>query len=162
MAKKETEASFRNYRGRENNNNREIPILAFLGVFSVLYLMLGGPLLLGGWLFFLIPAGLSSAACWVAGRNRVAWYFWEHSVIFVPFLLWAFFLLYWGKGRGAWKSMSNVGAEPLIVGCCVAIMFIARTSLGNFKGAWALAVFLYLLCCLCAICVYFFVPPLPE
>ena len=154
---REEKALRREETARKRTGNR-VAFWVLFFLFALSILAIGGPLLLGGWLFFLVPAGLVAAACWIGGRERVHWFSWEYSILFVPFLVWALLCLLRGEG----KSMSNIGAEPLRFGACVALSLLIRCAFGKFRMEWVLSLLLYLACCFHAVYTWHVTPGLPE
>lgn len=111
------------------------------------------------WFYCMIPAALLSSPFWFFGRRRAGWLWWEFSILILPYFVWCVYGLMRG---GVGKSIANLFAEPLLLGCLIPFAPLIRVAFGNTIKREALAGMLITLFCLIAIAIYIFVPILPE
>lgn len=115
--------------------------------------------LIGGvWLWFLLPAIILSLPVWFFGRHRANWLLWELSILVLPYWFWCVLMMWDGTG----KSIANLFAEPLQIGCFIPVAALIRVAAGHKANRMFLASGLILGSCLVAALVYFFMPILPE
>jgi len=110
------------------------------------------------WSVFLVITSIPSVLVIFLGRRRAQWRLWELSAFVLPYWTWAACNLIDSSG----KSLSNVAVELMWLAIAVPAAAIIRIAVGPRKWRWHLsAVLIGVLCCL-AICLWAFVPPLPE
>lgn len=104
--------------------------------------------------FFGIPAILGGAIVWLFLRHRIDFQLWDALQLVVPWLMWHSLEAFHLKT----KSLSNALSESVGLGVTVAIIFAARAALG---ADWAAGIALTV-SMLAAVCIWTFVPVLPE
>lgn len=115
--------------------------------------------LIGGlWLWFLAPAVVLSLPMLFFGSRRAKWSWWELSILVLPHWFWCALMLSNDSG----KSIANLFAEPLQVGCFIPVAALIRVVAGHNINRKILASALILVSCLVAALIYLLMPILPE
>lgn len=115
-------------------------------------------LLLMLWFYSLIPAVAFSLPAWVFGRRRTTWQWLDFSVLFLPYTIWAALLVLNLRP----KSLANLGAEAIYLGCAITLAAFIRVGIGQrVRPARSALLVLLLICCL-SFAIYWFVPILAE
>jgi len=111
-------------------------------------------------IYYLMPVFVVGLPAMFFGRKRVKWLFWDYGIIgAIPFALWwVFFFRVYDDG----KSLSNVIAEPLLLGCCSAIALLSRVLIGDRIDQRITASSLFIFVCIAAFYIAKCVPGLPE
>ena len=116
-------------------------------------------LMLTTWVLHVVPAAALTAPLVLFGRKRVRWQWWELSVFFVPFALWAMLMLSsLSDGR---KSLANC-MEPLYFGLAIPVAAAVRMLVGARTPEQKCAGGLIATVCVLATLAFFAVPSLPE
>ncbi|MBN1394213.1 MAG: hypothetical protein JW959_04265 [Pirellulales bacterium] len=94
----------------------------------------------------------------IVGWKRAQWRVWELSAFIIPYWTWAMCNLIDDSG----KSLANVAVELMLLGLAVPAAALIRVAWGPWKKRLYLsAALIGAICCL-AICLWAFVPCLPE
>jgi hypothetical protein len=108
-----------------------------------------------------VVAGVALAAPIVfLGRKRAHWRVWELSLLVLPFTTW--WLLIASPLSDNFKSLANLGIEPLLVALVVPVATLLRVAVGASVSQGLFAAVLILASCAAAAGIFALVPGLPE
>jgi hypothetical protein len=113
---------------------------------------------IGLWGVFLLWAGLLSSPLIYFGRHRARWEFFELSVFILP--VWSWVICWLINDRG--KSLSNAAVELSALILSVLCAVLVRIVLGHPAWRWRASAALIGAITVLAVCLWAFVPPLPE
>jgi hypothetical protein len=113
---------------------------------------------IGLWGVFLLWAGLLSSPLIYFGRHRAQWEFFELSVFILPIWSWAICWLINDKG----KSLSNLAVELITLVLCVPLAALVRVVVGHPAWRWRVSAAMIGAITVLAVCLWAFVPGLPE
>ena len=95
--------------------------------------------------------------------RRAVFAIWEAWAFIIPFTLWMSCYLVASFGDAGWgKSLTNIALEPFLVSAAIIVAAMARAIVG--QGPWTRLISQSLIGALSAfaVCLFFFVPGLPE
>jgi hypothetical protein len=114
--------------------------------------------LIGLWGVFLLWAGLLSGPLIYFGRHRARWELFELSVFIFPFWSWAVCCVINDNG----KSLSNLAVELITLVLCVPLAALVRVLVGHPAWRWRVSAAMIGVLTLLAVCLWAFIPGLPE
>ena len=104
---------------------------------------------------YAVPVLLIGIPYWFFRRKQIKVFWWEYTMIILPFLFWRWMFYFFGGGS---KSFTNISVEPILLGVLSVIAIFLK---GKYNAQINRKLLSFILCgvlCISGMLIWIFIP----